>query len=173
MARRDALLRLHKSLSARRNELRRRLGVELNDLGNLNPGDAADVAFGAGTEDVTSHLAELEARELRQIERAMAKIKAGTYGVCEGCSTKILVARLNALPYSTLCVKCQRDMESDAAYGSGRFGGNWDQVVDHDAGEPSGGDLSTLELALSRKMGFYPDGLNPRGPPRPRAFFVL
>ena len=58
------------------------------------------MAFGAGSEEVTSHLAELEARELRQVERAMAKIKAGTYGVCEGCSTKIPVERLNALPYS-------------------------------------------------------------------------
>ncbi len=150
MARRDALLRLHKSLAARRNELRRRLGVELNDLGNVNPGDAADVAFGAGTEDVTSHLAELEARELRQIERAMAKIKSGTYGVCEGCSAKIPVERLNALPYSTLCVKCQREMETSAGYGGGRFGGNWDQVVDHEAGEPSRVDLSNLEMDLSR-----------------------
>src|SRR2546423_147150 len=116
MARRDALLRLHKSLTSRRDELRRRLGVELNDLGNLNPGDAADVAFGAGSEDVTSHLAELEARELRQIERAMAKIKTGTYGVCEGCSAKIPVERLNALPYSISCVKCQREMESSSAW---------------------------------------------------------
>src|SRR5256885_16945842 len=106
MARREALLRLHKSLTSRRAELRRRLGKELNDLGNLNPGDAADVAFGAGSEGVTSHLAELEARELRQIDRAVAKIKAGTYGVCESCSAKIPVERLNALPYSTLCVKC-------------------------------------------------------------------
>src|SRR5437764_3766930 len=141
MARREALLRLHKTLMSRRNELRKRLGTELKDLGNLNPGDAADVAFGAGSEEVTSHLAELEARELRQVERAIAKIKAGTYGVCEGCSAKIPVERLNALPYSTLCVKCQRDMESNAAWGGGRFGGNWDNVSDGDS-EPSRADLS-------------------------------
>src|SRR5580704_16336498 len=114
MARREALLRLHKTLSSRRNELKSRLGMELKDLGNLNPGDAADVAFGAGSEEVTSHLAELEARELNQVERAMTKIKSGNYGVCEVCSGKIPVERLNALPYSTLCVTCQREMETNS-----------------------------------------------------------
>src|SRR5581483_2817173 len=154
MARRDALLRLHKSLMARRAELRRRLGRELNDLGHLNPsaasGDTADAAFDTGSEEIASHLAELEARELRQIERAMTKIKAGTYGVCEGCQTKIPVVRLNALPYSTLCVKCQREMETSADFGGGRLGGNWDNVVDHESSEPTRVDLSDLEMDLSR-----------------------
>jgi len=150
MARRDALLRLHQSLAARRSELRRRLGTVLNDLGNLNPGDAADVAFGAGSEEVASHLVELEAKEMRQIERAMGKIKSGTYGSCEGCHAKIPVARLNALPYTTVCVKCQREMESDSRWGGGRLGGNWDQIVDHESGEPSRSDISNLELDLSR-----------------------
>src|SRR6516164_5578443 len=66
MARRDALLRLHKSLVARRTELRKRLGGELNDLqnfkGTASTGDTADLAFDAGNEEVTSQLAELEAR---------------------------------------------------------------------------------------------------------------
>jgi DnaK suppressor protein len=150
MARREALLRLHKSLTSRRDELRKRLGMELKDLGKFTPGDAADVAFGAGSEEVTSHLAELEARELRQVERAIGKIKGGNYGVCEGCSAKIPVERLNALPYSTLCVKCQREMETSSGYGGGRFGANWDSVVDHDAGEPSRAELSNLEMDYSR-----------------------
>src|SRR2546421_1502809 len=111
MARRDALLGLHKTLMGRWRELRRRLGGEMNDLGHLNPsaasGDSADAAFDTGSEEIASQLAELEAKELRQIERALAKIKNGTYGSCEGCQTKIPIARLNALPYSTLCVKCQ------------------------------------------------------------------
>src|SRR3954454_10508295 len=129
MARRDALLRLHKSLTGRRSELRRRLGGEMNDMGHLNAsaasGDAADAAFDTGSEEIASHLAELEAKELRQIERAMSKIKTGTYGACEGCQVKIPIARLNALPYSTLCVKCQRDMETNSSWGGGRLGAGW------------------------------------------------
>src|SRR5436309_15033111 len=126
MARRDALLRLHKTLLARATALRRVLAGELEDLGNSkardSAGDTADAAFDTGSEEIASQLAELEAKELRQIERALVKIKHGNYGVCEGCQTKIPVARLNALPYSTLCVKCQQEMETNANWGDGRLG---------------------------------------------------
>src|ERR1700746_2207270 len=98
MARREALLRLHKSLMARRDDLRKRLGGELKDLRGLQTdawsGDSADLAFDSGSEEVTSQLAELESRELSQIERALSRLKQGTYGVCEGCQKKIPVARL-------------------------------------------------------------------------------
>ena len=63
MARRDALLRLHKTLTARRDELRKRLGGELKDLRSsktVDTGDAADQAFDSGSEEVSSQLAELE-----------------------------------------------------------------------------------------------------------------
>jgi DnaK suppressor protein len=153
MARRDALVRLHKTLGARRSELRRRLGQGLRDLGHIGSagpsGDSADAAFDSGSDDVVSQLAELEAKELRQIERAMLKLQRGTYGLCEGCQVKIPVARLNALPYSTLCVKCQREMEEDARWGGGRFGGNWEQVSDGD-NEPNHVNLSELEIDFSK-----------------------
>src|ERR1700724_815213 len=105
MARRDALIRLHKCLVGRRTELRKRLGGELNDLLNFkssdSSGDSADLAFDTGNEEVTSQLAELEARELGQVERALVRLKTGTYGICEGCQKRIPVSRLNALPFST------------------------------------------------------------------------
>src|SRR5438477_12655254 len=114
MARRDALLRLHKTLLARRANLRKALAGELADLRKFksDSGDSADVAFDAGSEEISTQLAELEARELTQIEKALAKINQGSYGLCEYCQTKIPVARLNALPYSTTCVDCQREMET-------------------------------------------------------------
>src|SRR4051794_15065648 len=113
MARSDALLRLHKALTGRRDELRKRLGGELKDLrnyqaGGVSTGDSADLAFDTGSEEVASHLAELEAKELSQVERAIDRLKQGTYGLCEGCHKRIPVARLNALPFSTTCIECQR-----------------------------------------------------------------
>src|SRR6202171_6257908 len=96
MARRDALLRLHKSLTSRRDELRRRLGGKLQDLRNLkstDTGDSADAAFDSGSDEVSSQLAELEGRELAQIERALARLKQGNFGVCEGCQKTIPVSR--------------------------------------------------------------------------------
>jgi DnaK suppressor protein len=153
MARRDALLRLHKSLVARRDELRRRLGRELKDLRNFRAdptGDSADMAFDSGSEEVTSQLAELESRELSQIERALARLKQGIYGLCEGCQRKIPVARLNALPFSTTCVECQREMEVYGSFG-GRGNQDWEKVSDAQKPleEQQEIDLTDIEMDFS------------------------
>jgi DnaK suppressor protein len=42
-----------------------------------------------------------------EINRALAKIEAGTYGLCEQCGQPIVRARLEALPYASLCVACK------------------------------------------------------------------
>src|SRR5262249_39610074 len=139
MARSDALLRLHKSLMARRAELRKRLGMGLEVMGggkgSAGSGDSADAAFDTGNEEVASQLLELEGKELLQIERALKRLRQGTYGLCEGCGCKIPVMRLNALPYSTLCIKCQREAESDSGWLSDRQAANWEKVSDHEGGE--------------------------------------
>jgi DnaK suppressor protein len=157
MARRDALLRLHKSLGARRDELRRRLGGELKDLSNSQKsdatGDSADLAFDSGSEEVASQLAELESRELVQIERALAKLRQGTYGLCEGCAKKIPVARLNALPFSTTCIECQREMEVHGTWGGRGGAGNWEKVADvhPPLEEQREVDLSDIEMDISSR----------------------
>jgi DnaK suppressor protein len=43
---------------------------------------------------------------LSKANRALERIDAGTYGICESCGKAIPVERLEALPYSTLCVEC-------------------------------------------------------------------
>ena len=155
MARRDALLRLHKTLMVRANALRRALAGELEDLRNSksrdSTGDSADAAFDSGNEEVASQLAELEARELRQIERALARMKQGTYGLCEVCQTKIPVARLNALPFSTTCVNCQREMENYPGWADRRGGVDWEKVSDADTPleEQRDVDLTDIEMDLS------------------------
>lgn len=134
MARSDALKTLQKTLTARRNELRKRIHGELAGLraaANAS-GDAADAAFDNAGEELASQLAELEAKELAQINIALQKIKQGTYGVCDGCSCKIPVARLSALPYSTLCIKCQRESENDSSFLSDRGIVGWEGVRDYD-----------------------------------------
>ena len=156
MARSDALLRLHKSLMARRDELRKRLGGELKDLRNdkgaVSTGDSADLAFDTGSEEVASQLAELEARELNQIERALGRLKQGTYGVCEGCHKKIPVARLNALPFITTCIQCQREMEMYGGWSRNGSAGNWEKVSDAETPleEQREIDLSEIEMDLSK-----------------------
>ena len=107
---------LHKSLVARRADLNEEADGGHEQPAELtanddSPGDSADAAFESGSDEMASQLAEIDARELSQIERALARLKQGTYGLCEVCQGKIPVGRLNALPYTTLCIDCQREME--------------------------------------------------------------
>src|SRR5262245_10595896 len=157
MARRDALLRLHKSLLARRADLRKKLAGELADMRNFksidSTGDPADAAFESGSDEMASQLAELDARELAQIDRALVQLKQGTYGICEGCGGKIPVSRLNALPYTTFCIDCQREMERNPdEWEDRRAGANWEKVYDAAAPleEQRDVNLSDLEMDLSK-----------------------
>lgn len=150
MARKDALLRLHQTLLARRDHLRKKLAEELAELrGEAGTGDSADAAFDAGSDEMASQLAEHDARELRQIEGALMRLKVGTYGRCEGCQKKIPVSRLNALPFTSLCIECQREMESYPDYRYGQ-GGNWENVSDSSFDEQKEVNIADLEMDLSR-----------------------
>lgn len=44
---------------------------------------------------------------IEEIDLAVAKVHAGTYGLCETCGTSIPKERLRALPHAALCVKCK------------------------------------------------------------------
>lgn len=150
MARVDALLRISKTLLNRRSELRRRLGMEMDELRakSVASGDAADAAFDSTSEELASKLAQLEAKELAQIEHAISRIKQGKYGICAGCNSKILVTRLNALPYSTLCIKCQRESENDSTWLESRIQANWNSL--QDSTDDRDVTLADLEVHLGK-----------------------
>jgi DnaK suppressor protein len=84
-----------------------RLGDAVGDAGD----DQADV--GAKTYEREHEIALTHnARELlAQNERALARISAGTYGVCDSCGEAIGKARLQAFPRATLCVACKQREE--------------------------------------------------------------
>lgn len=48
---------------------------------------------------------------LNQVITALEKVDRGTYGVCDACGKPIKKARLQALPFATLCLTCQARME--------------------------------------------------------------
>ncbi len=53
-------------------------------------------------------LHERAARQLRQVEEALARLDAGTYGLCRQCGRPIDAARLEALPWAAYDLDCQR-----------------------------------------------------------------
>jgi DnaK suppressor protein len=115
MARSDKLLKITKMLLGRRAELLRRLGMDLLalDATGRNPGDIADDAFRSVGVELSSQLAEYESAELAQIELALARLKQGRYGLCDMCEKKIPAARMNAVPYSIMCIGCQEVAEKE------------------------------------------------------------
>ncbi|NLE76099.1 MAG: conjugal transfer protein TraR [Chloroflexi bacterium] len=50
-------------------------------------------------------------KTLRRVQEALRRFDEGTYGVCDDCRQPIDLARLEALPYVTLCIQCQQRRE--------------------------------------------------------------
>jgi RNA polymerase-binding protein DksA len=59
--------------------------------------------------EMASRLKSIESRTLREIDEALRRIAAGTYGVCAACGGPISVARLEIVPHARVCMKCLRD----------------------------------------------------------------
>ena len=53
------------------------------------------------------HLSAQAHAAIEEIDAALVKIEAGTYGLCESCGIAIPKARLEALPHARLCVSCK------------------------------------------------------------------
>jgi DnaK suppressor protein len=124
MTRSDALLRLTSRLTTRRDALRRVIADEMNRLREptevLGYGDHVDAAVDSANDEICSRLAEIESRQLAEIERTLRRIAEGSYGRCESCGGRIPAPRLNALPYTTRCIACQRREESLSRPGAER-----------------------------------------------------
>jgi DnaK suppressor protein len=98
-------------------EQQRSLRREMEELG-ADP-DADEVAFeaDAGFSD-RSHSTEERGRviataralraNLRDVERALAKLQDGTYGRCDRCGGPIGEERLEAIPWALLCIDCKK-----------------------------------------------------------------
>lgn len=97
--------------------LRARLVGDMNQMadGALNkerlqvirmPTDMAEIGTESFEQELTLNLLGSEKVVLEQIEAALKRIEEGTFGRCEECGAGIPKARLEAIPYAALCVKC-------------------------------------------------------------------
>lgn len=147
--RKEAILNMHQVLIKRRDALRKALAGDLSLLKELRAqtsGDVVDAALDSVQDEISSQLAEVESRELAQIENALERMRGGEYGACETCECSIPMARLHALPYATLCIKCQREAEHEGA-GHGADV-DWDRLLDV-RGSDAELSLNDIELDVS------------------------
>ncbi|MBI5565609.1 MAG: TraR/DksA C4-type zinc finger protein [Chloroflexi bacterium] len=75
---------------------------------STHPADDGTLAFDQARDLAVRVNAE---QTLRLVEDALARFDTGTYGLCVDCGTEIDAARLEAIPYAALCLKCQSKRE--------------------------------------------------------------
>jgi DnaK suppressor protein len=88
-------------------DIAERLTDSVRDAGD----DQADAGTKAFEREHTLALTQNAQHLLDQGERALSRIDAGTYGVCESCGQPIGKARLLAFPRATLCLECKQREE--------------------------------------------------------------
>ncbi|HVW00350.1 MAG TPA: TraR/DksA family transcriptional regulator [Planctomycetaceae bacterium] len=147
MARKDALLRLYEDLIAKRDALRGKLISDLNLSHAINggAGDVGDAAAEGSQSELYTQLAALESRELTQIDQAIELIRAGRYGLCEGCGDRIPIARLKALPFTPLCIDCQRKQESSRRESG--YDVDWESAYEYE-GKTSDREITLGDIQL-------------------------
>ena len=79
---------------------------------NGRQGDLADQASGNNEVHIQLKLRQTDAKILTAIEEALARIDKGTYGVCRDCGEPISAARLNAIPWTRVCIACKEKQSS-------------------------------------------------------------
>ncbi|MGH7906854.1 MAG: TraR/DksA family transcriptional regulator [Candidatus Binataceae bacterium] len=173
---RGVLVRLRDDTFARVRAFREEQGDDVVPA----PGDEMDAAKSLA--DVETHASLIDQAESRllAIDDALARLKRGTYGICENCGEPIPLARLEAVPFATYCVDCQRDVskgavpgqggmtrsarhrwtptivasdEDDLASGNGHKAGEEDEITvhDHSAFGPEEGELTVTGPAPRRR----------------------
>ena len=71
----------------------------------------ADTATETYDRELDYTLEENSEHVLADINAALERIEAGTYGICTNCGKQIAEERLEARPWATLCIECQRERE--------------------------------------------------------------
>jgi RNA polymerase-binding protein DksA len=115
---RAELAAVRKELAAELTQMRAaydRSMTELNDLQQAGTDHAGDDQADAGSKtferEQEQSIAANRLDLLTQIQRAVERIDAGTYGFCESCGKPIPKARLKAFPAATLDVNCKQREE--------------------------------------------------------------
>ena len=74
---------------------------------NSRQGDLADQASGNNEVHIQLKLKQTDAKILQAIEEAILRIDKGTFGICRDCGEPISPARLNAIPWTRVCITCK------------------------------------------------------------------
>lgn len=106
---------------------KKRLDDELSGFSTKNPANANDYSTDfpnmgdkedENAEEVATYSTNLTLERtleasLRDVEKALGRIKGGTYGICKYCQKEIDEKRLHARPSSSSCVECKKSFTQE------------------------------------------------------------
>ena len=79
---------------------------------NSRQGDLADQASGNNEVHIALKLKQTDAKILQAIEEALYRMDKGNYGICRDCGDPIAAARLEAIPWTRVCIACKQKQNS-------------------------------------------------------------
>jgi RNA polymerase-binding transcription factor len=149
MTRPQLLRSIEQRLRSRREALRAALAGDqslLHTLADDGVGDEIDAALVSEQAELRSQLAQVESRELWQIDRALEKLRLGRYGRCETCERAIPPMRLKYLPYAADCIACARREERRDVAAEGHRPVNRIAAFTSTDDEPNDAEQAELEI---------------------------
>src|SRR5689334_2791252 len=111
------LKKMSDALTAQKQQILRQLDEELKEGKEGAPDegmDTYDLASDARDREINLILTDRDRDKLQAIDDALARIDDGSYGVCESCESDVAEGRLEALPFTRLCINCQAEREKEA-----------------------------------------------------------
>jgi len=111
-----------KQLLARRDALRKELSIKTAQLIDDEDtfADSVDQASADAEKSISVSMKNRDENLLTQLDAALRRIDAGTFGQCAECGESITEGRLNAFPLTTLCIDCKAELESEKQRFPGR-----------------------------------------------------
>ena len=112
---RGEIRRFRRVLEDLKAELVQTLQDRIDRLVISQAADPMDQIRNSTEQELDSRSISLLTRRLRRIEDALRAIRDGTFGICTICGREIPQKRLEALPWSFYCLKCQESIEARGA----------------------------------------------------------
>ncbi len=113
--RKEKLEKFQKELMAKRETMAEGLRLATAELINDESvyTDSVDQAAAEIDKSFNLQMKNRERDVLWQIDEALKRIEDGSYGTCDRCSEAISEGRIEAFPFTTLCIDCKAELESE------------------------------------------------------------
>ena len=111
------LKKARETLASMRAQMLKNVQQELQEGRDQNKDegmDTYDLASDARDREINHILTDRDRGKLEAIDEALSRVDDNSYGLCEDCGAEIAEGRLEALPFTRLCVTCQSDRERES-----------------------------------------------------------